>query len=174
MLQSLAALFPLYPFTLTLVLVPMVIGSALISPLAGGWLGAVFGFVVLITGNANLFLTLDPAATISIVLLKGILAGLAAGAVYKLLAGKSRTIAVITAAIVCPIVNTGIFIIGSYLFFLPVVMGFTEVFGYDNATAIIFLGFIGINFPLELGINLVLSPVIVRLIQYGQDRRAAM
>jgi len=172
MLQSLAALFPLYPFTLTLVLVPMVIGSALISPWAGAWLGAVFGFVVLITGNANLFLALDPAATISVVILKGALAGLAAGAVYKLLAKKSKTIAVIAAAIVCPIVNTGIFIIGSYMFFLPVVMDFAEHFGHDNATAIIFLGFIGINFPLELGINLVLSPAVVRLVQIGQDRRA--
>jgi uncharacterized membrane protein len=170
-LQSLAAVFPIYPFTLTLVLVPMVIGAALAGPLAGGWLGLVFGLVVLLTGNANIFLALNPAATIAVVLLKGALSGLTAGTVYKLLESKSKTIATIAAAIVCPIVNTGIFIIGSYVFFMPVVMGFSEVFGYDNATAIIFLGFVGINFPLELVVNLVLSPTIVRLVQYGQDRR---
>ena len=170
-LQSLAAAFPIYPFTLTLVLVPIVIGAALTGPLAGSWLGFVFGLVVLLSGNANIFLSLNPAATISVVLLKGILSGLAAGGVYKLFESKNRTIATVAAAVVSPIVNTGIFIIGSYVFFMPVVMGFSEVFGYNNATAIIFLGFVGINFPLELAVNLILSPVIVRLIQYGQDRR---
>ena len=170
-LQVFAAFLPIFPFTLTLVLVPIVIGAALVSPSSGGWLGLIFGAVVLLTGNANVFMALNPAATIIIVLLKGLLAGLAAGFVYKLLAKKSRTVAVVCAAVVCPIVNTGIFIIGSYIFFLPVVMGFADFFGYDNATAIIFLGLVGINFPLELAINLVLSPTIVRLIQYGQDKR---
>ena len=170
-LQTLAAVIPIYPFTLTLVLVPIVIGAALCGIYAGCWLGFVFGLVVLLTGNANLFLTVNPVATIAIVLLKGTLAGLAAGTVYKLLEKLNRTVAAIAAAVVCPIVNTGIFIIGSYIFFLPFVMGFTEYYGYDNATAIIFLGFVGINFPLELGINLILSPAIVRLVQYGQDRR---
>jgi len=164
-LQWLAAVFPIFPFTLTLVLVPMVIGAALIGPLAGGWLGLVFGAVVLLTGNANIFLVVNPVATIVVVLLKGILAGLAAGAVYKLLAEKSKNVATLCAAVVCPIINTGIFTIGAYLFFMPVVMGFTEFFGYESATAIIFLGLVGINFPIELGINLVLSPIIVRLIQ---------
>ena len=173
-LQTLAAALPMFPFTLTLVLIPMVIGAALVNTVAGGWLGFVFGLVVLLTGNAGIFLAFNPAATIFVVLLKGILAGLAAGAVYKLLEKKGRTAAAISAAVICPIVNTGIFILGSYAFFLPVVMGFAETFGYDNATAIIFLGFVGINFPLELGVNLVLSPVIVRLIQYGQDRRGVI
>jgi len=170
-LQALAAILPIYPFTLTLVLVPIVIGAALAGSGAGAWLGLVFGLVVLLSGNANIFLALDPLATILVVLLKGTLAGLSAGAAYRLIAKKSRTIAVIAAAVVCPIVNTGIFIIGSYLFFLPVVMGFSEFYGFDNATAIIFLGLVGINFPLELGLNLILSPTIVRLVQYGQDRR---
>jgi len=169
-LQTLAIVLPIFPFTLTLVLVPMVIGSALISPLAGGWLGLVFGVVVLATGNASVFLALNPAATIFVVILKGILAGLASGFAYKLLASKNRTAAVLTAAVVCPVVNTGIFILGSYVFFLPYIMGFADYFGYNNETAIIFLGFVGLNFPMELCINIILSPVIVRLIQYGSDR----
>jgi len=170
-LQTLAAVVPLFPFTLTLVLVPIVIGAALVNTLAGVWLGFVFGLVVLLTGDAGIFLAFNPAATIFVVLLKGAIAGLASGAIYKLLERKGKTVAAITAAIVCPVVNTGIFIIGTYIFFLPIVIGFTEVFGYDNAAAIIFLGFVGLNFPMELGINIILSPVIVRLIQYGQDRR---
>jgi len=171
-LQVLAAAIPVYPFRLTLVLIPIVIGAALISPLAGGWLGLVFGFVVLVSSTDVIpFMTYNPAATIFVVLLKGVLAGLAAGYAYKLLEKKNKTAAVIAAAVVSPIVNTGIFVAGSYVFFMPVVMVFGEFFGYADAAAIIFLGMIGINFPLEFGTNLVFSSVIVRLIQYGRGRK---
>ena len=170
-LQTLAAILPVYPFTLTLVLVPMVIGAALVNAYAGGWLGLVFGLAVLLSGNANLFIAVDPLATIFVVLLKGALAGLASGAVYKLFAAKNKTAATVIAAAVCPIVNTGIFIIGSYVFFLPTLTDWASSFGYETATAFIFLGMVGANFLIELGINLVLSPVIVRLIQYGQEKR---
>ena len=169
-LQSVAAVLPIFPFTLTLVLVPIVIGSALINAYAGCWLGLVFGLTVLLTGNANIFLAFDPLATILVVLLKGALAGLTSGAVYKLLERKSKTAAVIVAALICPIVNTGIFVLGCYLFFLPVVMSFGEVFGHESAAAIIFLGFVGINFPLEVAVNIVFSPTIVRLVQFYNSR----
>jgi len=170
-LQTLAAVLPIYPFTLTLVLIPMVIGAALINIWAGGWLGLVFGVVVLLTGNANLFLAVNPAGTIATVILKGALAGLAAGGVYKLIENKNRTIAAIIAAIICPVVNTGIFVVGSYVFFLPTLTEWGTAAGYKSATAFIFLGMITFNFIFELGLNLVLSPAIVRLIQYGRDRR---
>ena len=170
-LQSLAAVLPVYPFTLTLVLIPMVVGAALVNTLAGGWLGLVFGLVVLLTGNANAFLAVNPAGTIVVVILKGALAGLAAGAIYKPLAKKNRTIATIAAAVASPVVNTGIFIIGSYIFFLPTITAWGEAAGFSNATAYIFLSLVSFNFLIELGLNLVLSPSIVRLVQYGRSRR---
>jgi len=173
-LQALAAVLPVYPFTLTLVLVPIVIGSALVSTAAGGWLGLVFGLVVLLTGNANIFLAVNPAGTIIVVILKGVLAGLAAGAVYRLFAKKNKTLAVILAAIVCPIVNTGIFAIGSYVFFLPTITEWGAAAGYANATAFIFFGMISFNFLFEFALNIILSPAIVRLIQYGQEQRGAL
>jgi len=172
-LQAVAAVLPVYPFTLTLVLIPMIIGAALVNTYAGGWLGLVFGFVVLVTGNANAFLAVDPAATIIVVMLKGMLAGLASGAAYKLLARKNLTFAAIVAAIACPVVNTGVFIIGSYVFFLPTLTQWGEAAGFESATEFIFIGMIGFNFLAELALNLVLSPTIIRLIQYGQARRSA-
>ena len=173
-LQLLASIIPVYPFTLTLVLIPIVIGAALIGVSAGIWLGLVFGFIVLITPpQATLFLMWNVPATIFVVLLKGALAGMFAGIIYKLLSDKNKTLAVICAAIVCPIVNTGIFILGSYLFFLQYITEWGASVGFESATATIFLGFIGINFPLELTVNLVLSPTIVRLIQIGQKKEAA-
>jgi uncharacterized membrane protein len=170
-LQALAVILPVYPFTLTLVLIPMVIGAALVNTYVGGWLGFVFGIVVLLSGNANLFLAVNPAATIIVVILKGVLAGLAAGAVYKIIAKKSKTIAAVAAAVVCPVVNTGIFIIGGYIFFLPTLTDWAESAGAANVDAYIFLGLVGINFLFELGSNIILSPVIVRLVQYGKYRR---
>ena len=173
-LQVLAVILPIYPFTLTLVLVPMVIGAALVGTAAGGWLGLVFGFAVLLSGNANVFLAVNAIGTVTVVLLKGIFAGLAAGAVYRLFAGKNKTVAAVAAAVICPVVNTGIFIIGSYVFFLSTLEEWGAAAGFADVTAFIFIGMIGLNFIIELAINLVLSPVIVRLIQYGQDRKVTI
>ena len=169
-LQWLASVLPVFPFTLTLVLIPIVIGAAIAGVGAGAWLGFVFGFVVLVAGQATAFLTINAPATIAVVLLKGALAGAAAGFVYKLLTDINKTAAVLAAAVLCPAVNTGIFIIGSYLFFLPTITMWSEGAGFDNVNSFIFLGLVGFNFPLELAINLVLSPVIVRLIQLRKPR----
>jgi len=164
---------PFFPmFSITLVLVPIVIGAALIGIYAGAWLGLVFGFAVLISGDAAPFLTIDPVGTVTVVLLKGMLAGLAAGIVYKLIERTNRTAAAITAAIICPVVNSGIFIIGSYIFFLPTLTEWGASIGYTNVAAYIFLVLVGLNFLVELAINLVLSPVIVRLIQYRRELKA--
>jgi len=171
-LQILSAFFPVYPFRLALVLVPIVIGSALISPIAGGWLGLTFGGVVLITSFTSgdpffmLLYTHNPFATVIIVLIKGLLAGYAAGLVYNLIKDKGMLGAAITAAVICPIVNTGVFVIGMYVFFLPVLANHLGVTGAANIAYTIFIGMIGFNFLLELAVNLVLSPTIVRLIQY--------
>ena len=164
---------PLLPlFSISLVLLPITVGAALVGVYAGGWLGLAFGFAVLISGDAAPFMVIDPLGAVLVVLLKGMLAGLAAGAAYKLIAAKSKIAAAVTAAAVCPIVNTGIFVIGSYAFFLPTITEWAEALGFASGTAYIFFGMAGVNFLIELGLNLVLIPVIVRLIQYGQDRRA--
>jgi len=164
---------PLFPmFSITLVLVPIVIGAALIGVWAGAWLGLVFGFAVLISGDAAPFMVIDPFGTITVVLLKGMLAGLAAGFVYKVLSKKDKTIAAIIAAIVCPLVNTGIFILGSYIFFLPTLTQWGAAAGYASVTAFIFLAMVGLNFLVELAINFVLSPTIVRLIQYKNSEKS--
>jgi len=162
---------PLFPmFSITLVLVPIIIGAALIGLYAGAWLGLVFGFVVLISGDAGLFLAVNPAGTVVIVLLKGALAGFVAGLLYRLLAERSKMLGAIAAAVACPIINTGIFIIGCYVFFLPLI---TEWAGGTNVTTFIFLGMIGANFLIELAVNIILSPTIVRLIQFNQDRKTS-
>ena len=150
-------------FSVSLVLVPIVIGSALCGKWAGAWLGFVFSVMVFITGDAALFLSLNVFGTIVTVILKGTLAGLAAGIVYELVAKFNRFVAVISAAIVCPVVNTGIFLVGCKLFFFDAVKDWASVEGVSAGVyMIVFL--VGFNFLFELLFNIVLAPVAVRLI----------
>jgi len=169
-LQILGAFIRFGPFSISLVLMPIAVGAALLGAFAGAWLGLIFGLVVLVSGDANAFLLVNPAATVFIVLFKGALAGYLAGVAYKLFANRSKTIAAVLAAVVCPVINTGIFILGSYVFFLPTLTEWGIAAGAASVTAFIFLTLVGLNFVFELGVNLVLSPTIVRLIQYRQDK----
>ena len=167
-LQMLGQFIRLGIFNISLVLAPIVVGAALYGPAAGAWLGGVFGFVVIFTDTA-LFMPISPLGTILTVMVKGICAGLAAGAVSKLLEKKSSLLAVIAAAIACPVVNSGIFAIGCVLFFLDACRGWATEWGYANAADVILIGFIGLNFLVELAINLVLASVISRIIKVGKS-----
>ena len=155
-------------FSITVVLVPIVVGSAVYGWQAGAWLGFAFGLAVLLSGDAGAFLAVDPVATVAVVLVKGIGCGLVAGLIYKLVAKKSKVVAVFAAAIVCPFVNTGIFMVGCWLFFLETVAQWGSALGFANAAEYMFLGMAGINFLIELVVNIVLAPVIVRLINIGR------
>jgi Predicted membrane protein len=169
LLQSLGATIRFGTFSITLVLLPIVIGAAMIHPLAGGWLGFVFSIVVLFT-DAGAFLAVNIIGTVITVILKGTLAGIAAGYAYKLLAKRNSFIATIAAAAAAPIVNTGVFILGSYIFFYPTIAQWATTAGFTNATAFIFLALVGWNFILELAVNIVLSPTITFLLKYGRSR----
>lgn len=165
-LQLLAASIKFGPFSITLVLAPIVIGAALYGIGAGAWLGLAFGVSVLISGDAAAFMTINPAGTVATVLLKGMLAGLVAGLIYKSLESKNKTVAVVLAGIACPIVNTGIFLAGCYLFFQEWLV---SVFGTTGFATVV-TGLVSINFAVELGINMVLASVIVRIIDIGKKQ----
>ena len=155
-------------FSISLVLLPIVVGAALYGWRAGAWLGFAFGLTVLLSGDAGAFLAVDPLATVLVVLVKGTLCGLIAGLVYKLMEKINRMVAVAVAAVVCPVVNTGVFLLGCQLFFLPTISEWAAAVGYENAGAYMILGLAGINFLVELGANIVLAPVITQLIKLGK------
>lgn len=156
-------------FSISLVLVPIVVGAAVYGWKAGGWLGFAFGAAVLLSGDAAAFLAVDVVGTVVTVLLKGTLCGLFAGLVYGLLHKHGKMLAVIVAAVVCPLVNTGVFLLGCKLFFMDTITGWASMAGYENVGAYMIFGLTGINFLIELGVNLVLSPVITRLIRIGKQ-----
>jgi uncharacterized membrane protein len=167
-LQMFGAFVRFGVFQIALVLVPIVVGAALYGAVTGAWLGFVFGIVVLLNGDATAFLQINALATVAVVLLKGAAAGLAAGAVYKLFERRSQQLAVLLAAIVTPIVNSGIFALGCYAFFAPELSEWAG--GADKLTPYIFLTLIGLNFVFEFVTDIVLSNVIIRITRIGKKQ----
>lgn len=164
LLQFMGSFIRFGPFSISLVLIPIVIGAAMCGVKVGAWLGFVFGVVVLISGDAAAFMAIDLVGTILTVLVKGTVCGLVAGLVYKSLENRNRYLSVILAAIACPVVNTGVFLLGCSIFFLEAITEWGIASGYNNVVGYMFLGLAGGNFLFELGTNVVLSPVIVRVL----------
>lgn len=166
-LQMLGQFIKFGPFAISLVLIPIVIGAALCGPKVSTWLGFVFGVAVLFT-DAAAFIAISVVGTVVTVLLKGALCGLAAGLVYKMLENKNKYLAVTVAAVVCPIVNTGVFLLGCVVFFLETIKQWGAGAGFNNVAEYLIIGMVGLNFLVELATNVVLSPVVVRLLSISK------
>lgn len=164
---------PIGIFTITLTLVPIMIGAIMFGPSCGAFLGGVFGVTVsiqVVTGAAGAlsFAMFEqrPVITIVICLLKGILAGLCSGLVYKLFEKlKKGKLGVVLSAVACPIVNTGIFVTALFLFYYALMGEFAVANAFANAVSFIFIGIVGLNFVVEFAINVLLIPVAIRVIR---------
>ena len=160
-------------FTISLVLIPIVLGAAVFGPGAGALLGATFGAIVYINcvsgadvGGAMVFQA-DPIICFVVVMGKGIFAGLTAGWVYKILKEKNGYIAILCAAVICPVVNTGVFIACMLTFFVDILSAWAsggEIAGY------ILTGLVFANFLPELLINVVFSPAGQRIVKEVSKR----
>ena len=169
-MQALSGIIPpVGGFSISLVLIPIVLGAAVYGPGAGALLGATFGTVVYINcvtgadpGGAMVFQA-NPVLCFLVVMGKGVLAGLAAGGVYKLLRKVNPYLAMLCAAIVCPLVNTGTFVACMLLFFNEVL---SQWAGGSDLVGYILTGLILANFVPELIINVVFSPAGQRISQF--------
>lgn len=151
-------------FSISLVLIPIVVGAITCGVKVGAWLGLVFSVVVLFQPDTSFFYAFSIPGTVITVIVKGVLCGVSAALVYKCLERSNKYVAVIGAALICPIVNTGIFTLGCFVFFFEDLSLQASGLGYNGAVAFIFIGLIGLNFIAELVTNIVLAPVIIRLI----------
>ncbi|MDE6108039.1 MAG: ECF transporter S component, partial [Oscillospiraceae bacterium] len=122
-LQLISNVVKVGPVSITLSLVPIVVGAALYDVGAGAYLGGVLGLVVLIcciTGidvGGSILWNVNPLMTAIVCLGKTIAAGACSSAVYRAIRGKNQTVAALCAGMVCPVVNTGIFCLSMVLFF---------------------------------------------------------
>ena len=174
-LQVVSTFVKFGPFSITLSLAPIIIGAAIYGVGAGASLGFVFSAVVVITGVLGwdggfimMLMGISPVGLLITALGKGTLAGWVSGLVYKAISKKNELLGVITAGVVCPVVNTGFFVVGMLLFFADT---FTAMAGGQDLVSFIIFGLAGINFVIELLVNLVLSSGITQIIKAGKKMR---
>ncbi len=158
-LQYLSMAIRFGTFSITLSLTPIVIGAVSCGMGMGAWLGLVFGVTVLLTGDAAPFWAVTAGGTFVTVIAKGVACGFFPALVFKLLKKANQTLASAVAAIISPIANTGVFLLGCVIFFIP-----TLIEWYGNVTAFL-VTILSFNFLIEMVLNIVLTPVIIRLIK---------
>lgn len=158
---------PVGGFTISLVLIPIVLGGAVFGAKAGALLGATFGIIVFVNcvtgadpGGAMVFQA-SPILCFLVVMAKGILAGFASANVYALLKNTHGYTAMLFAAIVCPVVNTGVFIACMLILFPEVLSAWA---GGGEVLAYVLSGLILANFVPELILNCAFSPAGQRIV----------
>ena len=174
-LQMVSALIP--PIggmvSITLTLIPVVVGGILLGKRAGAILGFAFGLIVMINcmvaldPGGNILWNVNPFFTALICFVKGIAAGFVPACLYELICGKAEKVgegrkfgATVVAALVAPIVNTGLFVLGMFLLFKDTLYAWA---GETDIMMYVLFGLAGINFLVEFLINTIMSPAIVRI-----------
>ena len=177
-LQIISALIPPIAglVSITLTLVPVVVGGILLGRASGAFLGFAFGAIVLInciTGmdpGGNILWNANPLFTATICFGKGIMAGFIPALLYGVISGKEpsrsrKLIATVVAALSAPIVNTSLFVAGMFLLFKDTLYAWS---GGTDIVIYVLTGLAGVNFLVEFIINTVLSPAIVRIVDVAQ------
>jgi len=147
--------------SISLVLIPIIVGAAIYGPGAGAILGATFAAVTIINcitgadpGGAMVFQA-NPLLCVLVVSAKSILCGVISGLVYMALRKTNAYVAMLCAAIICPVVNTGVFVTCMMLFFKPVLSAWA---GGTDVVTYVLTGLILCNFLPEMILNIVFSP----------------
>ncbi len=158
------------PVSFSLVLIPIAVGGVLLGPAAGAILGAVFGLITVIGGVSgadvftNFLFSKQPVLTVVLCLAKATLAGLCAGLVFRALEKHNRWVAVVLASAVAPVVNTGIFVLGTITLFRSTLEEY--ILNVGAGVSVVYFVVIlcaGVNFLAEFGVNLIASPAVYRI-----------
>lgn len=166
------AAIPAFGTQISLVLIPIALGAMLVGPACGALLGFVYGLTVFVSlgvlhldAFTGFLFDHTPVMAALICIIKTTAAGLVAGWVYRLLNKKSSLLAVFVASALVPTVNTGIFVLGCLI-----INGTINAYIAEKALGVSAIYFIiilcaGINYLLELAVNLILAPALERIIR---------
>ncbi len=149
------------PVNLNLALLVITIAGVVYGPFSGALVGAIVGFVIIFAPSTSAFIGHNAFMTVVLCLLKTGLAGLCAGFLFKLIKRWSIPGGIVSASLIVPIVNTGLFLIGAMIFFLP-------VYGDEIGTLIKLT--LTINFLIEFIMCAVLSPTLIYLVKILDKR----
>ncbi len=170
-LQILSNYITIGSVSINLSLLPIIIGAILYGPLVGFFLGLVNGLIVILSPSTiAIFMPLTVIGTIITCLLKTGLAGLVSGYVYRIFEKSNYKLGIVLAALLVPIINTGLFSIAALTIFRPFLESLVSE-NYTNVYVVLLLLVIGINFIVEFLLNVVLSPTIIYIINLRKNRR---
>ena len=152
--------------SISLVLVPVVAGAFALGPASGAFLGFVFGAVTLvgcISGvdiGGNILLVANPVLTSFLCIAKGTLCGWLPGLLYRALRKRSHAYWTdLVCAALCPVVNTGVFLTITLLFYRDILTAWA---GGTALLTYVIVGLVGINFLVELCLNVFIAPPVSR------------
>lgn len=150
------------PVSINLCLIPIALGAILYGPWGGAILGAVNGVMVLFAASTlAVFMPVSVIGTILVCLLKCTIAGFVAGLLCKLLMKYSKVLAYCVAGASVVIINSGLFALGSIIFFMPILEEAGQ--DYANAYFYLFIVMIGWNFVFEFLSTTLFTPVLAKL-----------
>ncbi len=174
-LQLFGSAIPIGTTSLSLVLIPIVVGGLVLGVKGGTFLGFLFGAFIFVWCGVlgyDPFTTFlfqqKPVITALICILKGTAAGFVPALLHRVLSRRLPFGSTVIAAAVAPICNTGLFLIG-----MLIIMNTLKAYLAGAVTvSYFFTAIILVNFAVELTVNLIASPAIYRVWQVIRRKRS--
>lgn len=168
-LQLFASAIPMFGVTLNFSLIPIVLGGIFFGMWGGGLMGLISGLLTFLVtavmgrepSTAFLFQASPVLLTLTCIL-KTTVAGFMAGLLYRLIAKKSPIAASYVSALVVPVLNTGLYLLG-IVFMKDAASEFLGTEATAEAVFIAVFLMIWLNFVLEVVINVLFVPAICRI-----------
>lgn len=171
-LQLFASAIPMFGVTLNFSLIPIALAGVLLGAIGGAIVGFACGLVVFITmavlgqePSTAFFFQTEPVILTVMCIGKTTIAGIVSGLLFKWVSKYNLYTAVIVCAIVIPIINTGIYMLGIVLMkgAASTFLGLTA-----SSASLVFtlvFGMIWLNFVLEMVITALFTPMLYRVIK---------
>jgi len=133
---------------ITFIVVPVAVGSVILGPTAGAFLGLVFGMTSFVqcfgaSPMGAMMLQISPIGTFVCCVVTRVLVGWVPGLIYQLFKRikKANVFSVGLCCFLTPVINTALYIVGNYLIFSDTWLDIAVGGGYDGGKGISLLAF---------------------------------
>lgn len=162
---------------ITFIVVPVAVGSVVLGPKAGAFLGFVFGMTSFVqcfgaSPLGAMMLQISPIGTFVCCVVARVFVGLIPGLVYELLkrVKKAKVVGVGLCCFLTPITNTVLYIVGNYLIFsdtwLDIAVGSYGYTGEGGISLLAFmLGMVAVNGIVEAISCMFIGTAVCRALQ---------
>ena len=158
---------------ITFIVIPVAVGSVILGPLAGAFLGLVFGltsFAQCFTGAMGMiFLQQNPIGTFFVCVINRVIVGLLPGLLYRLLGkfDKTRVAGIAVCCFLTPAVNTVLYIVGNWLIFSDTWMSMGLGYEGNGGLSLLafMLGMVAVNGVAEALSSTVIGTAVCKALQ---------